>query len=219
MRSPVPGKSKPRPSCSSSYHAAPMPRIGAAVRDHVERRHDLGEQRGVAVRDAGDERAELHPLGARGERAEQRVRLEDRFVGAAERGQLPEVVHHPHRLEAARLGRDRVRAHVVEHRRVGRRRRAGSWGSAGRSSSRAHAIPGPAVGDRRDGVREVAQPAAAQRLDLDDAAAVVTKVTPVSRPWRTDDHVVELLDRQARADTRWAGRGRTTSATRSGAGR
>ena len=93
-----------------------MPRIARPLRDDVERRHHLGEQRGVAVRDAGDERAELHPFGARRERAEQRVRLEDRLVGAAERGQLPEVVHHPHRLEAARLGRAararRVRSNI-----------------------------------------------------------------------------------------------------------
>ena len=147
---------------------------GAAVRDHVERRDDLGEQRGVAVRDAGDERAELHAFGARGERAEQRVRLEDRLVGPAERGQLPEVVHHPHRLEPARLGRDRVRAHVVEHRRRSNRRRARKLGICNPKVVMARTLrPARRCGDC---VADPAQRRRAHRLDLDDAAVVNTKV-------------------------------------------
>ena len=35
---------------------------GPAPRDDVERRDDLGQDAGVAVGHAGDERAELHPL-------------------------------------------------------------------------------------------------------------------------------------------------------------
>ena len=77
-----------------------MPRNARPARDHVERRDDLGEDRGIAVGDAGDERAELDALGARRERAEQRVGLEHLVVGRAEQGQLVEVVHHHHGVEA-----------------------------------------------------------------------------------------------------------------------
>ncbi len=41
---------------------------GPALRDDVQRRHDLGQDARVAVGDARDKRAELHPLGQRGQR-------------------------------------------------------------------------------------------------------------------------------------------------------
>ena len=86
MRSLTGGKSKPRPSCSTSYQAPPRPRIGPAAGDDVEGRDDLGQQPGVAVGDPGDERPELHPAGAGGQGAEQRVRLEHRLIGTTSGG-------------------------------------------------------------------------------------------------------------------------------------
>ena len=43
---------------------------GPAVRDHVERRDHLGEECRIAIRDSGDECAELYPLGTRGQSPE-----------------------------------------------------------------------------------------------------------------------------------------------------
>ena len=73
---------------------------GAPAGDDVERREDLGEVAEVAVRDAGDERAELHPLGHAGEVAERRVALEHVLPLAADLRDLQEVVHHPQAREA-----------------------------------------------------------------------------------------------------------------------
>ena len=66
--------------------------------------HGLGQVRRVAVRHAGDERAEAQPLGARRQRAEQRVGLEHLLLGLADHRQLVEVVHHEHGVEAGLLG-------------------------------------------------------------------------------------------------------------------
>jgi hypothetical protein len=88
---------------------------GAAAGDHVEGGDHLGEQRRVPVGHAGDERAEPDALRAGGERAEQRVALEDGLVRTAQRGQLPEMVHHPHRLESAVLGGASDLGDVFEH--------------------------------------------------------------------------------------------------------
>ena len=79
------GKSTPSASCSTSNHAAPMPRNARPLRDHVERRDDLGEDRRVAVGDAGDERAELDALacGPRARRAACRPRTSRARAGRA----------------------------------------------------------------------------------------------------------------------------------------
>ena len=71
--------------------------------DDVERRHDLGQVRRVAVRHAGHHGAQPHPRGPGGQRTEQGVGVEHGLGGAAQGWQLVEVVHHPHRVEAGVL--------------------------------------------------------------------------------------------------------------------
>jgi hypothetical protein len=66
----------------------------AAAGEHVERGDDLGQQAGVAIGHTGDERAELHRGGARGEEAQRRVRLQHRVLGAAVVLHLEVVVHY-----------------------------------------------------------------------------------------------------------------------------
>src|SRR5579884_699152 len=50
--------------------------VGAAAREHIERRRRLHENAGIAIDDAGGHGAELHPAGERGEIAERRVALQ-----------------------------------------------------------------------------------------------------------------------------------------------
>ena len=76
--------------------------------DHVEGGDGLGEVRGVAVGHAGDEGGEADRLGAGGEGAEERVRLEHLLLRLAHHGQLVEVVHHEDGVEAGLLGGDRL---------------------------------------------------------------------------------------------------------------
>ena len=87
----------------------------------VERRDDLREVREVAVRDAGDERAEADALGHAGEVAERRVALEHVLPLAPDLRDLQEVVHDPEAREAGLLGG----ARDLGERRRGRRRMAG----------------------------------------------------------------------------------------------
>ena len=100
-----------------------MPSRARPAGDDVERGDGLGQVRRVAVRDAGDERAEPHPLGAGGERAEQRVGLEHLLLGPAQQRQLVEVVHHEHGVEAGLLGGHRLGGDALEE--LGGRRRPG----------------------------------------------------------------------------------------------
>ena len=72
----------------------------ATGRDHVEPRHNLREERRVPIRHAGDHRAELDARCARGNPAEQRVRLEHRVGRWPDIADLVVVVHHPERVEA-----------------------------------------------------------------------------------------------------------------------
>ena len=74
------------PGGSDAEHRPP-------AREDVERRHDLREQAGIAVADAGDEQAERHRLGRPGDIAERRVALEHRVLGACEGLHLEVVVH------------------------------------------------------------------------------------------------------------------------------
>src|SRR5215217_5024218 len=76
----------------------------AAARQHVERRDDLREVGDVAVRDAGDERAEPDPLRHSGEVGERRVAFEHVVPLAPDLRDLEEVVHHPEAREARLLG-------------------------------------------------------------------------------------------------------------------
>ena len=100
-----------------------MPSSARPPEIDVERRDGLGQERRLAVRHAGDERAEPDRLGAGGERAEQRVGLEHLLLGAAEHRELEEVVHHEHGVEAGLLGGDRLGGDPLEQ--LGRGRRPG----------------------------------------------------------------------------------------------
>ena len=91
-----------------------MPQIARPFDADVEGRDDLGQQRRVPVGDTGDERAQAHPVGHHRQRAEGRVGLEHLELGRAQHRQLPEVVHHPHRVEAGLLGGPRLFHHPVE---------------------------------------------------------------------------------------------------------
>jgi hypothetical protein len=79
-----------------------------AAADDVERRDDLGQVRRVPVRHAGDQGAEPHRRGAGRQRAEQRVGVEHRLGGPAQRRQLEEVVHHPDRVVPRLFGGARL---------------------------------------------------------------------------------------------------------------
>src|SRR5581483_9156202 len=82
----------------------PDPEDGPAGGDDVEGGDDLGQQRRVAVGDAGHHRAERRPRRAGGEGPEQRVGLEHRVLLRPDHPDLVEVVHHPDRVEAVLLG-------------------------------------------------------------------------------------------------------------------
>ncbi len=75
---------------------APNAEDGPAPRDDIQRRDDLGQDTGVAIGHAGDQRAELHPPGQRSQRPEQGVRLQHRLVRPAQGRQLEEVIHDPY---------------------------------------------------------------------------------------------------------------------------
>ena len=97
--------------------------LRATTAHDVERGDDLREQRRVAVRVAGDERAEPHGARLARERAERRVALEHVGVGLAEHRQLVEVVHQQDGVEAGPVGGRGLRGDRVEE--VGRARRPG----------------------------------------------------------------------------------------------
>ncbi len=92
-RSPTGGNGTPRPWCSRSYQAAPMPSCGSPAGEHVEGGDDLGQQARVAVGDAGDQQPEVDPLGLAGEEAERGVALEHRVLGGGHPLHLEPVVH------------------------------------------------------------------------------------------------------------------------------
>ncbi|MQA81797.1 MAG: MFS transporter [Streptosporangiales bacterium] len=71
--------------------------------EDVERRHGLQQDAGMAVVDAGHERAELQPLGARRGPGQGRVGLEHRLLGRTEHRDLEEVVHGPQAVDAGVL--------------------------------------------------------------------------------------------------------------------
>ena len=104
MRSLIGGNANPNASCSASNQAAPRPNIARPPEMHVERRRGLGEQRRVAVRDAGDERPEPDPGRLAGERGEGGPRLEHRLVWTPDARDLVEVVHDSDEAEAGGLG-------------------------------------------------------------------------------------------------------------------
>ena len=85
-----------------------MPKLGPPARHHVERGDRLGEQRGVPVGVAGDQRGQPDSLRVLGQRRQQRVALDHVLIGRAEPGELVEVVHREHGVEAGFLGLDRL---------------------------------------------------------------------------------------------------------------
>ena len=93
----------PSAAVSAANHPTPEPAVGAAARDHVERRDDLAELGNGTMRDRGDQRAESHPLGLRGEERQRRVALEHVVPRGAEHRDLAEVIHHPDALETGLL--------------------------------------------------------------------------------------------------------------------
>jgi hypothetical protein len=67
-----------------------------------------------------DQRSQVDPRRRRAERAQDRVRLEHRLLGTAERRQLVEVVHHPDRVEPGLLRGARELDDAAEQLGVGR---------------------------------------------------------------------------------------------------
>ena len=63
-------------------------------REHVECRDGLGEQSGVAVRDAAHEQANSESLRLCGHETQGRVALEHRFLGRPKRLHLEPVIHY-----------------------------------------------------------------------------------------------------------------------------
>ena len=82
-----------------------MPSWARPPDSDVERRHDLGEQAGIPVCDAGDERAECDRLGLAGDESEPRVALEHRVLRRREALHLEPVVHQRELGAADFLGR------------------------------------------------------------------------------------------------------------------
>ena len=72
-----------------------------AAGQHVERRHDLGQQARVAVGDARDDQAKGHALCLAGEEAEGSVALEHRVLRGGELLHLEPVIHQRERRAAA----------------------------------------------------------------------------------------------------------------------
>ena len=97
----------------------PDPEHGPPRADDVEGGDDLGQQRRVAVGDPGHHGAQPDAAGARRQATEQRVGLQHGLGGAAQGGELVEVVHHPQRLEARRLGGHGLLGHGLEELVVG----------------------------------------------------------------------------------------------------
>ena len=98
------GYGTPRPSCSSSNQAAPMPSWARPPERTSSVVTVFASRPGVAVGDAGDQQAEAHPLGLRGDVAEGGVALQHRFGVRADRRDLEPVVHQGELVGAALLG-------------------------------------------------------------------------------------------------------------------
>ena len=132
-----------KPGRAEAAHRAP-------AAQHVERGDDLREVREVAVRDAGDERAEADRLGHAREVAERRVALEHVLPLAPDLRDLQQVVHDPEAGEAGLLGR----AGDVGERRRGRRRMAGEAEAADLQAELEHRGILALARRRRNGVEE-----------------------------------------------------------------
>ena len=85
-----------------------------AAGQHVEGRRSLREQRRVAVRDAGHERAEPDTSGLAGQRGKDRPALEHRIGNGTDARDLVQVVHHRDEAEARLLRGARLLDDPVE---------------------------------------------------------------------------------------------------------
>src|SRR5260221_2189114 len=100
----------------------PKPDLETSVRDVVDGRRDLREQRRMPMDVPADEDADADPLGVRRLRRERRPGVEDRTGRVAARGGLREMVRVPDLIEARLVSRppdltllgDRVVRLVVE---------------------------------------------------------------------------------------------------------
>ena len=77
---------------------------GPAAGEDVEGRRGLDPQPRGAVGGAADHQPEAGPLAVGGHEAERRPALEHRLELGARRADLPEVIHHPDRVEADVVG-------------------------------------------------------------------------------------------------------------------
>ena len=80
------------------------PEVGAPAGEDVEGGDRLDQQAGVAIGDAGDERPELDPLGARRREGQRAVPFEHLHLGRPDHADLEEVVHHPEAGEPGPIG-------------------------------------------------------------------------------------------------------------------
>ncbi len=74
-------------------------KIGAAAREHVQRRHRLHENTRIAIDHPGRHRAELHSLGQGSQVSERRVSLQHVVLGWANAVDLEEMIHDPEAVE------------------------------------------------------------------------------------------------------------------------
>ena len=118
-----------------------------ALREHVKGGDLLGQQGGLAVDDAGDERVQPHPFGVRGEEGERRVRLEHLALDVPYPAELPEVVHNGDPRDARRLGISRV-----ARQRPSEDGRPAAPGEVGDVQAQFHASPLPVAASLRTAV-------------------------------------------------------------------
>jgi hypothetical protein len=92
---------------------------GAALRQHVEGCHRLGQEAGFSIDHRGDPSEQFDAFGLGGEVAECGVRLEHFVLGRSDAPGLPDVVHHREFCEADVFGHLRRSSQV---------RRPALWG-------------------------------------------------------------------------------------------
>ena len=95
------------------------PEDGATPGDDVEGRDLFGQQRRIAIGDAGDQGSELDARSPRRDGGERRVGLEHRVGLRTDATDLIEVVHHGDEVETGGLSRLRLLDHMVEQLVVG----------------------------------------------------------------------------------------------------
>ena len=112
QREPLPDRSEPVAERLElvGEPSGPEPELDAAVREAVDRRDGLRDDRGVAERRRQHERSQPHPFGQRRERRERRQRFErpvPLVPAAVATERREQVIGHPHAVEPEPLGPDR----------------------------------------------------------------------------------------------------------------